>query len=99
MLADAIAADSQPLLAAGNRVQPESGPLTGSNLATAIAASLPENAVVVDEANTSGFALPAALAGARRHTLLTLTGGAIGQGMPVATGAAVGAPDRPVLSI
>lgn len=99
VLADAVAADTQPLLAVGNRVQPESGPLTGSNLATAIAASLPENAVVVDEANTSGFALPAALAGARRHTLLTLTGGAIGQGMPVATGAAVGAPDRPVLSI
>ena len=33
-----------------------------------------------------------------RHSVLTLTGGAIGQGLPVATGAAVAAPDRPVLS-
>jgi acetolactate synthase I/II/III large subunit len=40
-----------------------------------------------------------ALAAAPRHTLLTLTGGSIGQGMPVATGAAIAAPDRPVLSL
>jgi acetolactate synthase-1/2/3 large subunit len=40
-----------------------------------------------------------ALAAAPRHTLLTLTGGAIGQGMPAATGAAIAAPDRPVLSL
>jgi acetolactate synthase-1/2/3 large subunit len=40
-----------------------------------------------------------ALAAAPRHTLLTLTGGSIGQGMPAATGAAIAAPDRPVLSV
>src|SRR5207302_5380868 len=62
-------------------------------------ASLPEHAIISDEANTSGFALPMALAAAPRHTLLTLTGGAIGQGLPAATGAAVAAPDRPVLSL
>src|SRR5581483_6870825 len=45
------------------------------------------------------FALPTALAGAPRHTLLTLTGGSIGQGLPAATGAAVAAPDRPVLCL
>ncbi|MBC7639511.1 MAG: acetolactate synthase large subunit, partial [Rhodoferax sp.] len=33
------------------------------------------------------------------HDWLTLTGGAIGQGLPVATGAAVACPDRPVVSI
>jgi acetolactate synthase-1/2/3 large subunit len=60
---------------------------------------LPQQAIVVDEANTSGIALPQALAGAARHSLLTLTGGAIGQGMPVATGAAIAAADRPVVSI
>ena len=69
------------------------------SLANAIAASLPEYAIVVDEANTSGFALPRALACAPRHTLLTLTGGSIGQGLPVATGAAIAAPDRPVLCL
>jgi acetolactate synthase-1/2/3 large subunit len=37
--------------------------------------------------------------GARRHTVLALTGGAIGMGPPVATGAAVACPDRPVLAL
>ena len=55
--------------------QAEPGPLTAISLANTIAASLPEHAIVVDEANTSGFALPTALAHAPRHTLLTLTGG------------------------
>ena len=77
----------------------EPGPLTAISLANTIAASLPEHAIVVDEANTSGFALPMALARAPRHTLLTLTGGSIGQGLPAATGAAIAAPDRPVLSL
>ncbi|MEZ4287244.1 MAG: thiamine pyrophosphate-dependent enzyme [Polyangiales bacterium] len=31
--------------------------------------------------------------------MLTLTGGAIGQGLPVAVGAAIAAPDRPVLAL
>ena len=37
--------------------------------------------------------------GAPRHDWLTLTGGSIGQGLPVATGAAVACPDRPVISL
>jgi len=64
-----------------------------------IGALLPDNAIIADEANTSGLMLPAATAGAPRHDILTLTGGAIGYGMPVATGAAVAAPDRPVLNL
>ena len=52
-----------------------------------------------DEANTSGLWLPAATAGAPPHDWLTLTGGAIGQGLPVATGAAVACPDRSVLAL
>jgi len=43
--------------------------------------------------------VPGATAGAPRHDWLTLTGGAIGQGMPAATGAAVACPDRKVLSL
>jgi acetolactate synthase-1/2/3 large subunit len=73
--------------------------LLAGSLAATIAASLPEHAIISDEANTMGVALPQALAGAARHTLLTLTGGAIGQGLPVATGAAVAASDRPVLAL
>ena len=43
--------------------------------------------------------LAAATAGAPAHDWLTLTGGAIGYGIPAAVGAAVAAPDRPVLSL
>ena len=38
-------------------------------------------------------------AGARVHTCLALTGGAIGQGFPTATGAAVACPDRRVIAL
>jgi acetolactate synthase-1/2/3 large subunit len=38
-------------------------------------------------------------AGAPPHDVLTLTGGAIGQGLPVAVGAAIACPDRPVLAL
>ena len=98
-LADLVAAGTQPLLAPPAVRPAEPGPLTAISLANTIAASLPEGAIISDEANTSGFALPAALTGAARHSLLTLTGGSIGQGLPVATGAAVAAPDRPVLCL
>ncbi len=98
LLADLVAAGTKPLLAAPAVRPAEPGPLTAISLANTIAASLPEGAVISDEANTSGFALPAALTGAARHSLLTLTGGSIGQGLPVATGAAIAAPARPVLS-
>jgi acetolactate synthase-1/2/3 large subunit len=99
-LADQVAADAKPELTEAAPPPPaEPGPLSAISLANTIAASLPERAIISDEANTSGFALPMALAAAPRHTLLTLTGGSIGQGMPVATGAAIAAPDRPVLSL
>ena len=76
-----------------------SGALTGEAVANAIGALLPEGAIVSDEANTAGLWAPGATAGAPRHDWLTLCGGAIGQGMPVATGAAVACRDRKVISI
>jgi acetolactate synthase-1/2/3 large subunit len=99
-LADRVAPGVEPVLAELHT--PEEVPaanLDVNNLAVAVAATLPANAIVVDEANTSGVSLPPALATAPRHSVLTLTGGAIGQGLPVATGAALAAPDRPVLSL
>ncbi len=99
-LADEVAAGVAPVLTPAAPPPPaEPGPLTAISLANTVAASLPGHAIVADEANTSGFALPMALAAAPRHTLLTLTGGSIGQGLPVATGAAIAAPDRPVVSL
>ena len=75
------------------------GELTSESVAAAIGALLPEGAIVVDEANTSGLFIPGATAGAPRHDWLCLPGGAIGFGIPTATGAAVACPDRPVLSL
>jgi len=75
-----------------------SGPLDVAKLGQAIAALQPEGAIVVDESATSGLAYGALSAGAPRHSLLALTGGAIGQGLPCATGAAVACPDRKVIA-
>jgi acetolactate synthase-1/2/3 large subunit len=75
------------------------GALTGETLAAAIGATLAEGTIVVDEGNTSGLFVAALTAQAPAHDLLCLTGGAIGIGLPLATGAAVACPDRPVLCL
>jgi acetolactate synthase-1/2/3 large subunit len=75
------------------------GELNADKVCQAIAAVLPEGAIVSDESQTSGVTLAMHTAGAPRHDLLTLTGGAIGQGLPVAVGAAVASPDRPVFAL
>ncbi len=75
------------------------GRLTAVTACQTIAALLPEGAIVSDEANTSGVSFPSASAGAPPHDVLTLTGGAIGQGLPVAVGAAIACPDRPVVAL
>jgi acetolactate synthase-1/2/3 large subunit len=81
------------------RPERPSGEIDPRSLAAVIGAVLPEEAIVSDEGNTAGFFLPAATASAPAHDWLCLAGGAIGQGLPVATGAAVACPDRKVLSI
>ena len=96
--AEAVA-ESAPRPPRPPRPPQPTGPLTGDRIAAAVGALLPEGAIVVDESNTAGPALPAATAGAPRHDWLTLTGGAIGQGLPAAVGAAVAAPQRPVLCL
>jgi acetolactate synthase-1/2/3 large subunit len=98
-LADAVAVDVSAVLQPAARPASPTGTLTAESAAMAIGALLPEGAIVVDEANTSGLWLPGATAGAPRHDWLTLTGGAIGQGLPLAAGAAVACPDRPVLCL
>jgi acetolactate synthase I/II/III large subunit len=95
-LADLVAPGTAPVLAPLERPEPPTGPLDAQRVAAVIGALLPEGAIVVDESVTAGFVLPAATAGAPRHDWLTLTGGAIGYGLPAATGAAVACPDRPV---
>jgi acetolactate synthase-1/2/3 large subunit len=81
------------------RPAPPAGALDAAAVGQALGALLPEDAIVVDEGNTAGLFAPGATAGAPPHDWLCLTGGAIGQGMPLATGAAVACPGRPVLCL
>ncbi|MAL98043.1 MAG: acetolactate synthase large subunit [Alteromonadaceae bacterium] len=87
------------------RLQPSQSPgrpkgkLTAEKVCKAVGHVMPENTILVDESITSGLMLSAMTAGAPRHDLITLTGGAIGQGLPNAVGAAVACPHRPVLAL
>ena len=74
------------------------GKLDATTIGAAIAALMPENCIVMDEAATTGLPFFGASAGAPAHTYMALTGGAIGQGLPCATGAAVACPDRKVIA-
>src|SRR5580704_461611 len=74
------------------------GKLNAMTAGAAIAATMPDGAIVMDEAATTGLPFLAASAAAPPHTYLSLTGGAIGQGLPCATGAAVACPDRRVIA-
>lgn len=98
-LADSAAPQAVAEVAAGRRPELPRGALTPASLADVVGALLPERAIVMDEALTSGGRLAVATAGAPRHDWLTLTGGAIGQGLPAAAGAAVACPDRPVIGV
>jgi acetolactate synthase-1/2/3 large subunit len=99
-LVDGLDADrAQPVLEQPKRPEHPTGALTADKVCQAIGAVLPEGAIVSDEAQTSGVTLASHTAGAPRHDVLTLTGGAIGQGLPVAIGAAVACPERPVFAL
>ncbi len=99
-LAEAVGAPADgATLQPAERPDLPTGELTASSVAQAVAALLPEGAIVSDEGNTSSLFTPGLTAGAPPHDWLCLTGGAIGQGLPVATGAAVACPDRQVVAL
>jgi acetolactate synthase-1/2/3 large subunit len=98
-LADLAAPDAKPLPQQPQRPALPGGALTAETAAAVIGALLPEDAIVCDEAVTSGLWLPAATAGAPPHDWLALTGGAIGQGLPLAAGAAIACPGRSVIAL
>jgi acetolactate synthase-1/2/3 large subunit len=93
------ASETAPKVQSAGRPKLPKGKLNAAKASQAIGALLPPNAIISDESQTSGIKLPASTAGAPRHDVLTLTGGAIGQGLPVALGAATAAPNRPVLAL
>ena len=81
-----------------SRAERPSGKLDAMTAGAAIAFAMPEHSIVMDEAATTGLPFFNASANAPAHTYLSLTGGAIGQGLPCAIGAAVACRDRRVIA-
>jgi acetolactate synthase-1/2/3 large subunit len=99
MLADQCGAAPLNSPAAHAGLRHESGPLTPDDIGRVLAARLPESAIISDEMVSAGGAVLQHLAHAAPHDRLPVTGGSIGQGLPVAVGAACACPDRKVIAL
>lgn len=75
------------------------GELNAQSVGQSLARHMPENALVSDDGVSNGLMCYLPTQNARPHDWMMLTGGAIGQGMPLALGAAIAAPDRKVICI
>jgi acetolactate synthase-1/2/3 large subunit len=93
------ARDVKSTLQPANRPALPAGKLNAVKVCQAVGALMPKNVIISDEAQTSGLKLSTYTAGCPRHDVLTLTGGAIGQGLPVAIGAAIAGNDQPVIAL
>jgi acetolactate synthase-1/2/3 large subunit len=98
MLAERVGATAAAVHPAAAPALP-TGALTADSVCAALGALMPENAIISDEGNTSGLSAAGHTSGSPPHDWLCLTGGAIGQGLPVAVGAAVACPDRRVIAL
>lgn len=82
----------------GARPEVPGGPLTAVGVARIIAARAPQNSIMATDSGGGGAAFPL-LQQCLRHTWLNLTGGSIGDGGPIAVGAAVACPERQVFAL
>lgn len=98
-LADEIEAPAVPL----PKLPPLPGPASGApvpeTVGQTVAALMPEHAIMVDEGVSFGRAIYPQTQSAPPHDWLQITGSAIGLGLPMATGAAIAAPGRRVISL
>jgi len=78
---------------------PPSGLLTPIAIGQSLTLLMPEDAIVSDEAATCGLGIFPTTENAPPHDWLMLTGGAIGQGLPLSLGAAVACPERKVIAL
>ena len=97
-LAEELGAE-QAVAPHAERRQVARGKVEAEAFSRSLSALMPEGAIVVDEAVTFGRGLFPLTRGAAPHDWLQLTGGAIGDGLPLSTGAAVGAPGRRVITL
>lgn len=93
-LVDALRAPEAAIPDPGERPRAASGAPTPEKLAQTLAALMPEEAIVSDESVSYGRGFYRHTHAAPAHDWLHLAGGAIGDGLPVATGAAIGAGGR-----
>ncbi len=100
-LADAVGArKAAPRLAAlKSPPLPSEQTLTPETIGAVVGALIPEGAIICDESVTTGRNFFATTEGSPPHDWLQLTGGAIGEGMPLAVGAAIACPDRKVINL
>ena len=98
-LADAMGAPAQAVVQPLQLPDPMSGVLTPAAVGASIGRHMPDHTIISDDSVTAGQSILNLTRTARPHEWLGLTGGAIGQGIPVAVGAAVACPDRKVLSL
>ena len=98
-LAEILRAPAQAKSPAASKPAAPSGPLTPEAVGSTLARHLPEDCIIADDSVTAGLVLFPATAGAASHDWLFHTGGAIGQGLPMSIGAAVGAPERKVIAL
>jgi len=103
-LADGLGAPQSPARPRGypkavDRSALPSGALTPEKVCMVLAALQPEDVIIVDEGLTSAFAYWDLSAGAPGHSLMSVSGGAIGYGMPCALGAALACPGKKVINL
>jgi acetolactate synthase-1/2/3 large subunit len=75
------------------------GKLDTQSIAAVVARHIPENAIVMDESITGSQPAQTLSLGSAPHDYLQICGGSIGNGLPLAVGAALGAPDRKVICL
>jgi len=78
---------------------PPNGILTPLAIAQSLVQLMPDDSIVSDEAATCGLPMFPATEHAPPHEWMTITGGAIGQGLPLSLGAALACPDRKVIAL
>lgn len=98
-LAQRVVAAQKPRPAERVRAEAPCGPLNPRSIWAVVNRLLPAGALVSDEAGVTSVGSDDAMRGAEPHVWMNLTGGSIGQGLPVATGAAIAQPDRRVIAL
>lgn len=75
------------------------GALTADAVLRTVSSLMPENAIIVDESVSAGRSFFPVSLGTPAHDYLQVTGGSIGSGLPMATGAAIACPHRTVINM